>query len=500
MAIYHLSVKPIQRSKGRSATASAAYRSGERIADQRTGERHDYSKRHGVEVSQIITPDGNEIVRADLWNLAEAAEKRKDSTTAREYEIALPSELDPEQRKELALEFGRLIVARHGVAVDIAIHTPTEKGDQRNHHAHIMATTRKFENGQLTAKSDFDLSDRDRKKKGLPGRKQELLAIREEWEKLVNQALARAGKKEKISHRKLEAQGIERAPTVHLGPAATAMERKGIKTERGELNRQALADPAREIFEELDQLKKQESGIRGARARYAEEKARRIAEEEERIKKYELEILGERGKAAARGEERARAGIQENYGEAFNSGADERISQEEGARDQSQSGTGRLAPGSDRVARAGKGFTEQVQAGMGTQAGTGAGNQVDQAGNESFKPANGTTESRPEEYGTGVGEFGGRPERAFEQGEAGSLQSGSGCNRPAQQAVGSDQRAGSESRFTLKIRELEKRILRLAQEYRSIVDMLAMGRKGRGQRQAEQEVESVKEAPRRPRM
>ena len=150
MAIYHLSIKPIQRSKGRSATASAAYRSGERITDQRTGERHDYSKRHGVEISQIITPDGSEIARADLWNLAEAAEKRKDSTTAREYEIALPSELDPEQRKELAFEFGRLIVARHGVAVDVVIHAPTEKGDQRNHHAHIMATTRKLENGKLT--------------------------------------------------------------------------------------------------------------------------------------------------------------------------------------------------------------------------------------------------------------------------------------------------------------------------------------------------------------
>ena len=499
MAIYHLSVKPIQRSKGRSATASAAYRSGERIADQRTGEKHDYSKRHGVEISQLITPDGNEIARADLWNLAEAAEKRKDSTTAREYEIALPSELDPEQRKELALEFGRLIVARHGVAVDVAIHMPTEKGDQRNHHAHIMATTRKFENGQLTAKSDFDLSDRDRKKKGLPGRKQELLAIREEWEKLVNQALARAGKQEKISHKNLEEQGIERLPTVHLGPAATAMERKGIKTERGDLNRQVLADPAREIFEELDQLKKQEAGISGAMARYTEEKIRRANEEEERIKKYELEIFEERG-SAARGEERAGAGIQENYGEAFDSGADERISQTEGARDQNQSGTDRFAAGSNRAARAGKGFTEQVQTRMGTQAGTGAGNQVDQAGNESFKPANGTAENRSEEYGTGAGEFGGRPERAFKQGEAGSLQSSSGCNRRTQQALGSDQGAGSESRFTLKIREIEERILRLAQEYRNIVDLLAIGRKGGGQRQAEQDAENVKEAPRRPRI
>ncbi len=258
-----------------------------------------------------------------------------------------------------------------------------------------------------------------------------------------------------------------------------------------------MSDPARGIFEELDQLKKQEAGISGARERYAEEKIRRANEEEERIKKYELEIFGERGRAA-RGEERTRAGIQESYGEAFNSGADERISQEEGARDQNQSRTGRLAAGSDRAARAGKGFTEQAQTRMGTQAETRARNQVDQAGNKSFKPANGTAENRSEEYGTGTGEFGGRPERAFKQGEAGSVASSSGRGRSDSTAMGENRGAGKASLFTLRIRELEKRILRLAQEYRNIVDLLAMGRKGGGQRQAEQEAE--REAPRRPRM
>ena len=497
MAIYHLSVKPIQRSQGRSATAAAAYRSGARIDDARTGERHDYRKRHGVETSQIITPDGSKPDRELLWNMAEAAEKRKDGTPAREYEIALPSELEPEQRRELALEFGRLIVERHGVAVDIAIHAPTEKGDPRNYHAHIMATTRKLENGKLTGKSDFDLSDRDRKKKGLPGRKQELLAIREEWERLVNQALARAGKQEKISHRKLEAQGIERPPTVHLGPAATAMERKGIMTERGNLNRQALADPVRGIFRELDQLKKQETGISGARARYADEKARRIAEEEERIKKYELEILGERGRAI-RGEERARAGIQVIYAQEADSGTFEGISDKESARNQDQGGTGRLAAGSDRAARGNGEFTKSAGQDKGSHTKARARNQPDQAGYKVITPASSAAGSKPEEYGTSAGESVGRPERTFKQGEAGSLQSGTGRNRPAQQAVGSDQGAGSESRFTLKIRELEDRILRLAQEYRNIVDLLAMGRKGGGQRQAEQESERV--APRRPRM
>lgn len=499
MAIYHLSVKPIQRSKGRSATASAAYRSGEKIKDARTGERHDYSKRHGVEASQIITPDGSETDRETLWNMAEEAEKRKDGTPAREYEIALPSELDPEQRKELALEFGRLIVERHKVAVDIAIHAPTEKGDQRNHHAHIMATTRKLENRQLTEKSDFDLSDRDRKKKGLPGRKQELLAIREEWERLVNQALAKAGKQEKICHKKLEAQGIERPATVHLGPAATAMERKGIRTERGDLNREALSDPTREIFEELDQLKKQVTGISGARARYAEEKARRITEEEERIKKYELEILGEmeEGKGARR-EERAGAGIQAIYAQEADSGTFTRTGEEDSARNQGQSGTDRLAAGSNRAARGNREFTKPSGQDKRSHTKARAGSQPDQAGYESVKPANGAIGGRPEEYRTSAGELGGRTERAFEQAEAGSIKSSQGHNRAIEQAMGSDQGAGSESRFTLKIRELEERILRLAQEYRNIVDLLATGRRGGGQRQEEQEAE--KEAPRRPRM
>lgn len=499
MAIYHLSIKPVQRSQGKSATAAAAYRSGARIEDARTGERHDYRKRHGVEVSQIITPDGSEPDRAALWNMAEEAEKRKDGTPAREYEIALPSELDPGQRKELVLEFGKLIVERHGVAVDIAIHGPTEKGDQRNHHAHILATTRKLENGKLTGKSDFDLSDRDRKKKGLPGRKQELLLLREEWERLVNQALARAGKREKISHKKLEAQGIERPPTVHLGPAAMAMERRGIRTERGDLNREALNAPARKVSGELEQLKEQEAGISEARAIYTEEKARRIAEEEERIKEYELEILGERERGT-RGEERARAGVQTIYAQETDSRVDERAGEEKSARDQDQGGTDRLAAGSDRAARGSGKIAEPAKLDEGGYTEAEARNQLDQAGYESIEPESSSAGGRPAEHGTDAGEIGRRTRGTFEQAETGSLKSGSGHNRSTQQAMGGDQEARSESRFTLKIRELEERILRLAQEYRNIVDLLAMRRKDGQRHHQKEEVEGSKEAPRRPRM
>lgn len=239
MAIYHLSVKPVQRSHGRSATGAAAYRSGERIEDQRTGEVHDYTKKQGVEHSEIITPNKEIIDRGRLWNLAELAEKRKDGTPAREYEVALPEELSPEQRLTLVRDFGQALAGWHGCAVDLAIHAPGRNGDHRNHHAHIMCTTRRFEfGGALGSKCDVELSDRDRAKKGLVGRKVELELVRAQWAHLVNRSLERAGCTERVSHENLEKQGVDRQPTIHLGPTVTAMERRGVQTALGEINRQ----------------------------------------------------------------------------------------------------------------------------------------------------------------------------------------------------------------------------------------------------------------------
>lgn len=242
MAIYHLSAKPVQRSQGRSSTAAAAYRAGVCLADERTGEIHDYTRKQGVKYSEIITPNNKSIDREELWNLAEQAEKRKDGTSAREYEIALPDELTAKQRTELAREFSVYLAEHHGCAVDMSIHAPGKEGDQRNHHAHILCTTRCFEGGKLGAKCNVELSDSDRAKKGLPGRKAELDATRAHWSHLINNALERAGHKERVSHKSLEAQGIDRKPTVHLGPVATAMERRGEVTERGNLNRESAHD------------------------------------------------------------------------------------------------------------------------------------------------------------------------------------------------------------------------------------------------------------------
>ncbi len=232
MAIYHLSAKAIQRSKGHSSVASSAYRAGEKIKDKRTGEVHDYRKKNGVIFSKVVTPNNENISRAELWNMAEKAEKRKDSTTAKEHTLALPAELNAEQRQELALSYAEYLVNSQGCAVDVALHEPNKAGDERNFHAHFLITTRKLENGLLTNKIDMELSDTDRKKKGLAGRKEELEKARTTWENLVNKALEKANIQEKVSSKSLKAQGIDREPTQHQGKTATEMERKGKNPER----------------------------------------------------------------------------------------------------------------------------------------------------------------------------------------------------------------------------------------------------------------------------
>ena len=153
MAIYHCQAKSISRAAGRSATAAAAYRAGELIHDERTGEAHDYGKKKGVEYREIITKDGSKISRSELWNCAENAEKRRDAKVAREWEIALPAELSPDQQRELARAFALEIVTRYGVAADLCLHAPSRDGDERNAHAHILTTTRVFDAGQLGAKT-----------------------------------------------------------------------------------------------------------------------------------------------------------------------------------------------------------------------------------------------------------------------------------------------------------------------------------------------------------
>lgn len=256
MAIFHCQAKAISRAAGRSATAAAAYRAGVCLQDERTGEVHDYTRKKGVEHSEIITPDGSTTTREQLWNAAESAEKRKDAKVAREWEIALPEELTNEERIEVAREFAKAVSATYGVAADLCIHAPGKDGDQRNHHAHILTTTRSYQNGQLGGKTRVLDSPKTSGK--------EVESMRRVWADIANRALEKAGHEARIDPRSLKNQGIEdRKPTRHMGPAATAMERRGIQTERGDLNR-AAATPSQERAE-LAALERMQAGISAAR-------------------------------------------------------------------------------------------------------------------------------------------------------------------------------------------------------------------------------------------
>jgi len=235
VASYHLSVKTIKRSAGRSATAAAAYRAGCEIVCEREGRVHDYRRKLGVEDSFILVPeDAPDWAqdRAALWNAAEARETRANSVTAREWELALPAELDAAERRLLVTGFARELVARYGVAADVAIHAPHRDGDQRNHHAHVLTTTRVLTAEGLTDKTRV----LDAKATGGP----EIEAMRARWAELQNLALERQGHEVRVDHRSLAvqreaalaqgdelgAEALDRGPEPKLGPAVSAIERR----------------------------------------------------------------------------------------------------------------------------------------------------------------------------------------------------------------------------------------------------------------------------------
>ena len=217
------------------------------MVDERTGLIHDYTRKGGVVSAEIIAPDGGSADRSTLWNAAESAENRKDSRTAREWIVALPAELDAGQRRELAVSFGAQLASRYGVAVDVAIHEPDREGDNRNHHAHILTTTRRVSRGAagelvMGDKASIELADKKRRELGLGPAADEVKAIRQLWEQTANRALERAGSGERIDARSLKDQGLDREATTHLGPVASEMERRGRISDRGDGNRQVAAN------------------------------------------------------------------------------------------------------------------------------------------------------------------------------------------------------------------------------------------------------------------
>ena len=256
IAIYHCSIKIISRGKGKSAVAAAAYRSGEKLINNYDGITHDYTRKSEIAHTEILLPSHappDFQNRSVLWNSVEKIEKSKNSQLAREFELAIPKELPPEQQIELVREYVKDNFVSAGMCADIAIH---DKNDG-NPHAHIMLTMRPLnENGEWGAKSKKEyITDKNGERIKLKNGNFKTKKVdtvdwneqskaelwRSKWAELANKYLEQNSIADRIDHRSFERQGTEQIPTVHLGVAASQMERKGITTERGNINREIKA-------------------------------------------------------------------------------------------------------------------------------------------------------------------------------------------------------------------------------------------------------------------
>ena len=269
MATYHFNAQVVSRSCGASAVAGAAYRSGECLTDERTGEEHDHTDRDDLDATKILAPPNAPAWaqdRARLWNEVEAAEKRRDAQVAREIRVAIPRELPPKDGRALVRDYAQRAFVDRGMVADIAFH-----GGQEGHnpHAHIMLTTRTI------GPEGFGQKDREWNKK------EHVTTWRKDWADSANRALARAGRDERIDHRSLIAQRdaalrrgdrtraetLDRDPQVRLGRAAWMRHRTRQDNDRTTLAREvdtrndareqeraALRDELRTIQQQIEQL------------------------------------------------------------------------------------------------------------------------------------------------------------------------------------------------------------------------------------------------------
>ena len=245
MAIFHLNTSTISRKSGRTSTAAAAYRCGGILYDERTDKTHDYTNKKGVVFSECFMFEKGEKVYLDrqrVWNTAEKVEKRIDARTAREIIINLPYELDEINRAELVQEFTEYLAKNYNVAIDFAIHEPSKDGDQRNHHAHILMTTRTATLGEnnslvLGEKTNLELSNTKLGKLGLPKTQDQIINLRERWATMANDYLEFSHIDDRIDHRSYAEQGIDKLPTKKLGSKTVQAERDDIQTPKGDYNR-----------------------------------------------------------------------------------------------------------------------------------------------------------------------------------------------------------------------------------------------------------------------
>lgn len=247
MAIYRLSVQGIRRSEGRSTVASAAYRSGTALRDERLEMTFDFRLKGGIEHRQVMGPETAPaalLEREALWNAAEKADVRKDSVPAQEVLLSLPHELNAQQRRELVQMFVRDNLVKRGMIADFSIHQPDAQGDQRNFHAHVLVTTR------YVGPEGFG------KKNPEWNHASFVIELRHAWARVQNRMLQQhlGPDAPQVSERSLADRGIIRPAEPKKGPAATAMERRGEHSELG-------ARHAGVLVERADQ-KAQEQAVR----------------------------------------------------------------------------------------------------------------------------------------------------------------------------------------------------------------------------------------------
>lgn len=314
MAIYHMQAKIVSRGKGRSAVAASAYMSCSSVTNEYDGVHHDYTRKKVLVWEQVFLPENAPVEwqdRAILWNAVEDAEKSKDSRLAREFVVALPRELNADQQIALLTEYIQQQFVADGMCADVGIHDPDPPG--HNPHAHILLTIRplddhgkwqyKTEKEYLCIRGDEErgftaseflqaqdegwekqypylvgkkkvyMTTADGEAQGLKraskhpksttyGRQNpiterwnsesQLILWRSAWADIVNLHLERVGSTERVDHRSHAERGLDEQPTIHEGVAARAMEKKGIISDRCELNRQIKADNA--LLRELKDL------------------------------------------------------------------------------------------------------------------------------------------------------------------------------------------------------------------------------------------------------
>ena len=253
-AYYRFETKLVQRSQGHSAVAAAAYNAGVKIHDERTGEIHDYTRKQGVYDQEILAPDGcpdwvNN--RSTLWNKAEAAEKRKDARTARQFILSYTTVLTPEENITLTRQFLQKEFVDKGFVVDVAYHDFTGK-NAHNPHAHVLLTTRAVNRDGFVAIKDRSIN-----------RKERLYELRQKWAEIQNRHLEARGREERVDHRSYQERGLDRTPGIHEGTKVSAIRKK---VERGERSEKTwlieLNDEIKKLNLELSREKKDLEAIR----------------------------------------------------------------------------------------------------------------------------------------------------------------------------------------------------------------------------------------------